>query len=376
MDRSTVERWFLRRGLPHLISDYRASEDVYTRVAPLLLVIFFLSSVGALRSEWSAAANTAAVIGGFVVLVGIVAAVNRLRGRRWFQRPDSVGRTELAVFLLGPPAMALVVSGNLVGAGVTFLVLGTILAVISLGASFGVVPMVRWGVVQAAHQVGDAANLVIRTLPILLIFSAFLFINAEIWQVAADLTTTGLLLVIGLLAALGIAFLVFRIPRMLHQIGSFADVDEVRSCLPDTVEVSPSGPVELGAQLGRGARWNVGLVLTVSQGLQILLATLAIFGFYVLFGVAAIGEATVDQWVVGGLEQADVLQRFELLGQERVLTAAHLRTAAFIAAFGGLHVTVAALTDVTYREEFADEVIADIRSALAVRVVYLSALAR
>lgn len=376
VDRSTVERWFLRRGLPHLISDYRASEDVYTRVAPLLLVIFFLSSVGALRSEWSAAANTAAVIGGFVVLVGIIAAVNRVRGRRWFQRPDSVGRTELAVFLLGPPVMALIVSSNLVGAAVTFLVLGTILAVISLGASFGAVPMVRWGIVQAAHQIGDVANLVIRTLPILLIFSAFLFINAEIWQVSADLTNTGLLTVIGLLLALGVAFLVFRIPRMVGQIGSFTDADEVRSCLPDTVDVPVGGSIELGAPLGRGARWNVGLVLTVSQGLQILLAALAIFAFYVLFGVAAIGESTIDQWVVGGIEQADVIQRFDVLGQERVLTAAHLRTAAFIAAFGGLHVTVAALTDATYREEFAEEVIADVRAALAVRLVYLSALAR
>ncbi|MEO1062473.1 MAG: hypothetical protein AAFZ07_13735 [Actinomycetota bacterium] len=376
MDRANVERWFLRRGLPHLIDDYRASEDVYTRVAPLLLLIFFLSSVGALRTEWSAAANTAAVVGGFVVLVGIIAAVNRLRGRRAFQRPDRVGRTELAVFVLGPPAMALIVSSNLVGAAVTFLVLGTILAVISVGASFGAVPMVRWGIVQAAHQIGDVANLVIRTLPILLIFSAFLFINAEIWQVSADLTNVGLLSVVGLLVALGVAFLLFRMPRVLGQIESFADADEVRSCLPSTVDVPHDGPVDLDAPLGRVARWNVGLVLTVSQGLQILLAAIAIFAFYVIFGVAAIGESTIEQWVAGGIEQADVISRFELFGEERIVTAAHLRTAAFIAAFGGLHVTVAALTDATYREEFAEEVTADVRAALAVRLVYLSALAR
>ena len=376
MDRAGVERWFLRRGLPHLISDYRATEDVYTRAAPLLIVIFFLSTVGALRSEWSAAANTAAVVGGFVLLVALIALVNRPRGRRPLQRPDSVGAVELGVFVLGPPLMVLAVSGNLPNALVSLLVLGSILAIISIGASFGAVPMVRWGIVQAAHQIGDVANLVIRTLPILLIFSVFLFINAEIWQVSADLTNTGLLSVVALLVALGSGFLLFRIPRVVSEIARFDDDAEVRACLPGTVEVAVDGPVEVDVPLGRNARWNVGLVLTVSQGLQILLAALAIFGFYVLFGVAAIGEATIDQWVVGGVERADVISRFELLGQERLLTAAHLRTAAFIGAFGGLHVTVAALTDATYREEFAEEVIADVRAALAVRLAYLSALAR
>lgn len=375
VDREVVERWFLRRGLPHLIDDYRATEDVYTRAAPLLLLIFFLSSAGALRTEWSAAENTAVVVVGFVVLLAIVAVVNRFRGRRWFQRPDRVGPVELGVFVFGPPLM-LLVTGRPSAAAVAAIVLAAILAVVSIGASFGIVPMVRWGVAQAAQQIGDVANLIIRTLPILLLFSAFLFINAEIWQVAAALTNVGLFAVIGLLVALGVVFLLFRIPQLIAEVATFSDTAEVRSCVPPAVDVPESGEVQVDVPLGRNARWNVGLVVTVSQGLQIILAAVAIFGFYVVFGMAAVGETTLEQWVVGGIDQADELWRFEALGQERVLTAAHLRTAAFIAAFGGLHVTVAALTDDTYRREFAEEVIADVRAALAVRLVYLSALPR
>ncbi|NNJ47657.1 MAG: hypothetical protein HKP18_07490, partial [Acidimicrobiia bacterium] len=48
-----TERWFLRRGVPHLIADYNAAEDVFTRVLPLLTAIFLFSMVGALNDDFS-----------------------------------------------------------------------------------------------------------------------------------------------------------------------------------------------------------------------------------------------------------------------------------------------------------------------------------
>ena len=39
-DRSPVERWFMRRGIPHFIEGYAAGTDILTRVAPVLALVF------------------------------------------------------------------------------------------------------------------------------------------------------------------------------------------------------------------------------------------------------------------------------------------------------------------------------------------------
>jgi hypothetical protein len=44
--------------------------------------------------------------------------------------------------------------------------------------------------------------------------------------------------------------------------------------------------------------------------------------------------------------------------------------AGFLSAFSGLYFTVTMLTDVTYRQEFLEEVVVDVRQAFAVRAVY------
>ena len=35
-----TERWFVQRGLPHFIDEYRATTDVWTRAAPFLTLVF------------------------------------------------------------------------------------------------------------------------------------------------------------------------------------------------------------------------------------------------------------------------------------------------------------------------------------------------
>src|SRR3546814_16234126 len=62
-----------------------------------------------------------------------------------------------------------------------------------------------------------------------------------------------------------------------------------------------------------------------------------------------------------------------LLGRDVTLTAELLKVSAFLAAFSGLYFTVVLVTDATYREEFFDEILAELRTPFAVRTVYLAA---
>lgn len=60
------------------------------------------------------------------------------------------------------------------------------------------------------------------------------------------------------------------------------------------------------------------------------------------------------------------------LGGRYQLTEELLRVASFLAAFSGLYFAVTAVTDQSYREQFFEPVVGEVRQAFAVREVYLA----
>ena len=89
-ERDRCERWFVRRGLPHLIDDYTATDDIFTRMAPFLAGVVFLEFFLAFGDRWTGWSQAVAFLGGIAALVGGVVLVNRIRGRRSFQLPDDL----------------------------------------------------------------------------------------------------------------------------------------------------------------------------------------------------------------------------------------------------------------------------------------------
>ena len=61
-----------------------------------------------------------------------------------------------------------------------------------------------------------------------------------------------------------------------------------------------------------------------------------------------------------------------LRGRSVAVTSELLQAAGFLTAFSGFCFTVHVLTDATYRKEFLDEVLVELRQAFAVRAVYLA----
>ena len=374
-DIEAVERWFLRRGIPHFIHDYRATEDVFTRAAPLLTLVFLAEVAGALNDEWPAWANVAAGVGGLVVLLGIWALVNRLRGRRPLARPDDVGTVELAVFVLGPALLPLLFGGQvrsaLLVAGGNLLGLGAVY----LATSYGVVPMTRWALERLGRQVGELWGLVVRALPMLLLFVTFLFINAEVWQVGSDLTAAPFAAAVGLFIFLGVAFVLTRLPQDLEELAHFADGDEMRAIASSTPVARLGGPGAVAAPppLSRRERVNLSLLLLFAHAVQVLVVVVAIGGFFVLFGFFVISEATLLSWT--GAVDAEVLVTATVADRQFVITAELLRVAGFLASFSGLYFAVVAATDETSRREFRQSTEVELRAALAARALYRAAVA-
>ncbi len=380
--RDRTERWFVHRGLPNLIDRYSVTEDVLTRTVPFLLLVVFAELFLSFGDRWEGWSQAIAFLAGVVVLVAAFVAVNRLRGRRSLQLPDRVGVLEVALFVLLPAIPTAIGAegsvaapvGAVVGVNLVLLVLAFVVT------AWGLLPMMRWSIGQLRVQIGDIANLAMKSLPILLLFSAFIFLNAEMWQVANDFTLPFFGAVAAVVVLVGTAFVMLSVKRLtvdLARFGAWADVRPRCEGTPvaDLVPADDAPPPDAPA-LGRRAEWNVALLLFVAQAIQILLVALVITAFYLLFGLLTVREETLLQWTTAGelTRSADWAGRWSVFGDQLVFTRQLVLVSTFIGLMSGLQFAVQLVTDDAYRDEFADDMTGEIRTALAVRAVYLRRL--
>jgi hypothetical protein len=343
---SDYERQFRRAGLPAFIDDYSASRDVFTRAAPLLTLVFLGEMLGAIDLDWSWIANVGAAFGGLAVLVLAWAVANVLRGRTPYALPHDVGRVELALFVLVPALLPLLFGGQWLSALVTAGANLALLAVIYGVVGYGVLSIIRWTAVRLVGELGASAVRLARAIPLILGGAVILFLTTELWQVFADIPLAHLALLAGFFIGIGTLFLAARLPG------------EVRRLEGD------------GPPLTRRQRINVGLVLFVSQALQVLLVSAGVAAFFVVLGALAVSDEVRESWIGSG---GNVLFTVPLLGSNVELTEELLRVAGGLAALSGLSYAVQMQTDDTYRRLFFEEVEHEMRASFKARADYVRA---
>ncbi|MDQ1520312.1 MAG: hypothetical protein QOI55_1385 [Actinomycetota bacterium] len=370
-----TERWFVNRGLPHFIADYNASQDIWTRAVPALTALFLLELLLATKVGWPWWLDLLAIAGAFGIAVTAWVIANRARGRPLLSRPDDLGLYEVAVFVV-VPAIVPVVFGRQFHQGFVIAVSNVLLvALIYAATSYGLVPMTRWGVVQLARQVESVFSLFFRALPLLILVLALLLFTTEVWQTASELDLLKMVLVVVLFVVIGISFAIVRIPRQVRELSTFESWDRTKDrCRSTPIASVVDDLVDPGAEtlpLTRRQWNNVGLVVLVSEAVQVALVTILVFVFFVLFGMISLSQGVMRTWVG---HDVDVVWRLKVSGDTFVLTTELLKVAIFLGAFSGLYFMVVLLTDATYREEFLEQVVSDVRDAFAVRAVYLAYL--
>ena len=269
-----IERWFVERGLPHFVERHDTATEIWGRALPWLVAAYLLLGLNALDlSEWSVATNL--VVAGFVVLGAIVTwlLANRLRRRGWFERPHRIGAAELVVFTLVPAVPSLLV-GQWGDAVQTVLTAIAILAVLWAITSYGVVPLMAWAWQRTLAQVPLLFSVLVRALPLLLLFTTFLFINAEVWQVAGTLTGIVYVATLGVFFLLGALFTLSRVPaliRALNRFDSWTEVEELAVGTPamGVVATAPAGRGPVADRPTMRQRVNIGLVTIFSQAIPI-----------------------------------------------------------------------------------------------------------
>ena len=346
MDLDAYERRFRRAGLPMLVEDRTAREDVWTRASPLLGFVLIVEALLAVNVEWPLWANALVLLGAVAALAGAVAMVNRVRGRAALALPEDVGAIELAAFVAIGGLLQLI-GGQTTSAWVVSAVNVGLLLVLYVWFAYGVPSILRFTGRRIGEQLAAAVDLLARAIPLLLLFSVVLFVNTEMWQVFAGMNDATVAATAGLLVVVGSVFLGVRLPREVGRIER---------------DVAAEPP------LRRRQRINVGLVLFVTQALQILLVAVAVGAFFMAFGSLVVPADVIESWT--GTEGSQVVA-LELLGVDGRITVELLRVSTGIAALSGLYYSVAVLTDSTYREEFLDDLTGGLREVFADRARYL-----
>jgi hypothetical protein len=340
---------FRRDGLPMLTEDYSPAYDIFTRAVPLLGFVLLLELLGTVNSDFPLTLNVLAILAGIGLMLCALAVVNRHRGRPLLSRPRKVGRAELIAFVVVPAMLPGLISDHWGIAALTALfnlaLLGLILGVVG----FGLISILRWAFGRLLSELSRSFGLLVKAVPLLMIFSLILFLTPELWEVFAQLQGAALAILVGLFVLLGAAFLIARLPR------------EVESLERDAGSYGP--PLETRR------RFNVGLVLFISQSLQVLLVALAVAGFFVVFGMLTINSELIQGWINGA---PDVLFGFPLGGREAELTVELLRVATAIASFTGLYFAISMMTDDLYRREFLDRITDEMKQTFTRRAEYLA----
>lgn len=339
---------FQEAGLPLLDEDFSAATSVFNRAAPLLALVFLGEMLGAIQLEWSLLANLGAALAGLAILLGAWIVLNRWRGRPLTALPENVDRVELAAFVLVPAVLPLIFGGQVTSALVTAAGNLVLLLVIYAVLGYGLVSIIRWVGRRLVRQLLASVTLLARAVPLLLIFALLAFMSTEMWQVFSLISNPGLVAIGMLFIGLGAGFLFARLPR------------EVRGL--EAAVGTPTVPLDTKQ------RRNVGLVLFTSQAVQVLTVSLMVAAFFILFGAIAINEAVREAWIGTG---GDVLIDLTIFGEPFQVTAELLKVAGGLAAFTGLYFATAMLTDATYRDEFLEEVTAELRAVFRVRDEYL-----
>jgi hypothetical protein len=343
---TSYERSFRRAGMPSFIADRTASQDIWTRAVPLLAVVAGAEVLGALDLSSAPAVNLLLLLAGAALLLGAVALLNLLRRRPLLAGPAQVGVPELVAFVVVPALLPLLLNQQVLSALVTAAANLVLLGLVYPTITFGTPSIVVWAGRRLVGQLSTAATLVARAIPLLLLSSVVLFINTEMWQAFALMSTGRLVTVLALLALVSTAFLVVRLPR---------EVGVLEADVVGSVQAPP---------LDRRQRVNVGFVLLISQGLQVAVVALACGAFFVALGLLAVPPELVETWIGRPPDALLTVSGF-------VLSDELLRVAIAIAGLAGFYYSIAVLTDATYREEFAAELTDEMRASFQARVEYL-----
>ena len=373
----------------------------YLPAVPLLVMLLGLETAvlpHAVLDDWMQAAGPL----GLLLAVGLLALVRARRA----PMPDTTGRLAgvsgramvlwwiAPVFVFAFPVIVLVyLEIDVFGSTLDGLPAFVVTSLINLTYFFVAVLIVRigldriaqWAGHEARHNLRGVAKGLARGLPLLLVFTVFLFMNAELWQVVILAGTGAYLGLVALLFALGLAFVVFSSSQQLTGQSAFDDWPAVRAAALRDGDGRPDPPtggvlrtqldgLERSAprlprfQLRRLGWFNATAIVTVYQAFIFLPLTIVSWAVFLGLGRLLVPKEVAAEWIYGDAAPAF---RADQLVARGFFDEPWTRVALALAAFSFLYLAVEILSDKAKRDEFFEGVDEAVRQRFAVRLTYI-----
>jgi hypothetical protein len=375
-DMQQVHEWFLRRGLPLVLTRRVRSRDLIDRSAPMVSGVGAITAVTMLLAE---------VTGddpdyGFAVRLGIIGAVLVAAPfvlyllHRSGTRLGEAGRRSAALLVMGifvvvMPVTASGWSGAAAAEAPAFVVI-TVLAIWLTYLGFGSIAL--WAFRFAWVQLGALGTLMSRALPLLML-TLLVYFSGELWQLAARMTRQRLWQVIGFLAFIALVFVVSTIRDEVHALrDDRAERSDPGQLLVDTPLAGRIDHEPARTPLSRAEQFNVVAVMVVSQAIQVVFFTTGLFVFFLVLGIIAIPDDVAVLW---SAEQTCAVGQPPCAGTwfgiHIPIPQTIVQTSLLVAVVSGLYFTVSTSVDPLYRQRFFEPLIAGVAVSLAGRDAYL-----
>jgi hypothetical protein len=343
-----LERSFRRAGLPTFIRGYSARQ-AFAKALPLLSLVFVLEILNALNFDFPFWTNVGFLAGGIGISLGIIGALNVARGQAFFSVPRRVGPAEMLVFVLVPSLLPLLFGGQVTSAVVTLIGNTLLLGLVYLVLGFGAVSILEWAVRRFVSLFAASLSVLVRALSLLLFFLLVIFFSTETWQIWTLPPVPKFVAAAGLFVLLAAGFLLLRLPQSVRDLEREADLQD--------------------EHLSRPQRVNVGVVMFLSQFLQVVFVASAVWLFFVVFGSLLVSAGVREVWL--GTSGAEVW-RIPFFGDTVVvITVQLLRVATGMASFAALYYAVATQLDEAYRDEVVEQIARQLKETFARRAEYL-----
>ena len=366
----------MSQGVPQFVGESSPTRAVLRRSAPILVAYLALTVLLTASFAWSFELNVLAIAVATALVVAAWALVNVVRGRQWRSLPERIGPVEVVAFLLIPTLPPLIIGFQVTDAVVALVESALFLVVVYVATAYGLLASARWAFGRARAQFGSLGRLLTRALPLLMVFICFVFLQSDTWQVAAALDWKAVAIVLAFFFGLSVAFLV---GRLVPEIKRLASADTPWSDTLDIARRSVAEPLCERLAGGQPERlpltwreWvNMGVLIIFSQGIQIVLVTLAVQVALIVFGLLLVPVPIQEIWTG---QPAFVLAAVSIGGLNVTITGGLLSVALILGAFSGLYFTISALSDAAYRAEFFSDADRELEYVFAVRAVYHAAL--
>ncbi len=374
--RRAAERWFLDRGLPSVITRRARLRAVFPRSAPVLagyatyaicaFATYLLTGEDDFDIDLPLDTIDHVVLVIALVVVPLAVVVGWIVARMVTDRAQFVVSTVSVVVLmvLWPLEEALrsapftsEVRGVLVQAGVIALIL--LLTATGIGSVLG------WAVRLALSQLSAAGNLLIRSLPVVLL-TALVFFNTYVWVMASTISPTRMALALAFLAAIAIVFVISGTLERAQPVLDESTVSPRHAARLAGTPFETMQTLDTHHPLTRGERFNVVFILALSQIAQVATIAAVTAAIFFVLGLIVMSPELVASWTHTNATSGIVF------GMTVPVPAALIQMTLFLWALTFMYVSARSVGDGEYRSQLLDPLIDDLKLTLLARVRYHS----